>query len=224
MKKIGNWWAPDNTIITANMIEEETFTCLPPLDKAYTYVKRFNLAIDVGTWIGDSTTSISKKFNTVIAFEANKEVYECCSVNLKDRSITNVDLRNIGLSNTAGTKTFYNGKSHFSGWISDKYPDDTVKTVSNILQIETAPLDDFNFIDVDFIKIDVDSHEGFLLQGAQTFLKNNSPVILIENKERIHAERQPENRPNVNELLNSLGYIMVEKVAKADFIYIKQLQ
>jgi len=222
MKKIGNWWAPDNTIITADMIEQETFTCLPILEKAYVYVKRFERAIDVGTWIGDSTTSISKKFNTVVAFEASTEIFKCCEENLKDRGITNVDLRNVGLSNTAGTKTFYNGVSHFSGWISDKYPD-TVKTVSNILKIEAAPLDDFNFIGIDFIKIDVDSHEGFLLQGAQAFLRNNSPVILIENKERIHAERQPEDRPNVNTLLNSLGYIMVEKVAKADFIYIKQL-
>ena len=83
------------------------------------------------------------------------------------------------------------------------------------------PLDKFNFIDIDFIKIDVDSHEGFLLQGATTFFKNNSPVVLIENKQRVHLGRQPQNMPNVNDLLNSLGYTMIEKVAKADFIYIK---
>jgi len=218
MKKIGNWWTPDNKKVT--MIEQETFTCLEPLEKAYAYVKRFNRAIDVGPWIGDSLTSISRKFNTVVAFEASKDVYECCLENLKDRKIVNVDLRNIGLSNTAGTKTFYNNKNHFSGYISDKYPE---KAVKNILQIETASLDDFNFTDIDFIKIDVDSHEGFLLQGAQTFFQNNSPVILIENKERAQVERQPKDMPNVNDLLNSLGYIMVEKVAKADFIYVKEL-
>ena len=220
MQKIGNWWAPDNTIVSSKMIGEETFTCLPPLEKAYAYVKKFDRAIDIGTWIGDSTFSIAKQFNTVIGFEANKDVYECCLENLKDRKVKNVDLRNIGLSNTAGSKTFYNGKSHFSGWISDKQPD-TTEIITNTLTIQTVPLDKFNFIDIDFIKIDVDSHEGFLLQGATTFFKNNSPVVLIENKQRVHLGRQPQNMPNVNDLLNSLGYTMIEKVAKADFIYIK---
>jgi thioredoxin 1 len=32
------------------------------------------------------------------------------------------------------------------------------------------------------LKIDVDSHEGFVLSGAYEFFNKNNPVILIENK------------------------------------------
>ena len=113
----------------------------------------------------------------------------------------------------------FNGKSNFSGWISEKTEYDI--SISNNFLIDTIPLDDLNLTNIDFLKIDVDSHEGFLLDGARNFLTVNSPVILIENKTRIHKERQPLDMPDPVKILESLGYIMVEKVAKADFIYIK---
>lgn len=220
MKKIGNWWCPDSTRIVDTMILEESFACFSALKKAFCYVEKFNNAIDVGTWIGDSTTIISEKFTNVIGFEANDEVFECCQQNLKDRNITNCELFNIGLSNTSGDQYFFNGKSNFSGWISQK--EDYDVTITKKILIKTKTLDELNYGNIDFLKVDVDSHEGFFLEGSRKFLKENNPVILIENKENSQKIRQIDSRPSPVKILNELGYKKVEKAGKADYVFIKK--
>lgn len=223
MKKIGNWWCPEDTKNTRvmTMIVEESFTCKDSLEKAFQYVKHFNKAIDVGTWIGDSTEIIANKFLSVTGFEASNDVFVCCKKNLQEKNIINCDLKNIGLSDFTGEQFFYNGSSNFSGWVSQKESFQEVNITKKIL-VNTATLDDFHFENIDFIKIDVDSHEGFLLTGAKEFLRQNNPVVLIENKVRIHKDRQPSSMPNPVVVLESFGYVMVEKVAKADFVFIKK--
>ena len=74
--------------------------------------------------------------------------------------------------------------------------------------------------DIDFIKIDCYSHEGYLLEGAKKFFENNSPVVLLEAKVRIHKDRQPDDMPDPFELLESYGYELHSRVDKADFLYI----
>lgn len=219
MKKIGNWWCPDNTEIVNDMIANETFTCINSLSRAFKHVRQFNRAIDIGTWIGDSTTIMASRFHSVLGYEVSPDVYECCVRNLADRNVTNVAMHNIGMSNRTGEQNFYNGKCNFSGWISNK-SDFGAVTITQSLVVKTQRLDDLDLVDIDFVKIDVDSHEGFLIDGAREFLTRNSPVILIENKERVHQERQ-DNMPNPAAILESLGYRLVEKVAKADFVFVK---
>jgi FkbM family methyltransferase len=221
MKKIRKWWTPDRRTVNTGMISEERFTCVPSLEKAFKYVKNFNNAIDVGCWIGDSTNIISQAFKTVEGFEANPEVFECCVENLKDRNVLNCKIYNIGLSNQKGKLLFYNGKSHFSGWISGKSTF-LETSITNKIEIDATTLDNLNYHQIDFIKIDIDSHEGFLLDGARNFLKDNSPVILIEIKKTVHQDRQLEDMPDPFKILEELGYIMVEKVAKWDFVFIKE--
>ena len=226
MKKIGKWWCPEDTdIVTSviSMIIKESFTCNDSLEKAFKYVKNFNNAIDVGCWIGDSTKIIAQSFKTVEGFEANPLVFECCVENLKDRNLLNCKIYNIGLSNQKGKLLFYNGKSHFSGWISAKTTF-LETSISNRIEVNAATLDNLNYQQIDFIKIDVDSHEGFLLDGARKFLKDNSPVILIEIKKTIHQDRQIEGMPDCFTILEELGSVMVEKVAKWDYVFIKEEQ
>jgi FkbM family methyltransferase len=221
MQKVGNWFVPDGKIMHGDMILEEKFTCAPSLEKAFKYVTQFNNAIDVGCWIGDSTSQMSDKFKNIQGFEASLEVYQCCLENLKNRNLLNCNIHNIGLSNQNGQVMFYNGKSNFSGWISSKTSFEET-SITNKLIVEGKRLDDFNYQNIDFIKIDVDSHEGFLLDGARKFLKENSPVVLIEIKKTIHKDRQDNNMPDPASILEELGYTMVEKVAKWDYIFIKR--
>jgi len=220
VKKIGNWWIDGKSKIVSNMILTEKFTCLPTLDKVFPYIKKFDSAIDIGTWIGDSTVPISKQFKNVIGFEANPAIFLCCLENLKDRNITNCSVRNIAVSNSVSEKDFFNGKSTFSGWVSERTSFDISTT--NHIKVKTVTLDSLNLKDIDFVKIDVDSHEGYLIEGAQNFLRENSPVILIENKPNSQKARQLADMPDPFEILVSLGYILVEKISKNDFVFIKQ--
>lgn len=214
MKKIKNWWIPDieNDPEVIGRIQNEIWTCRDPLEKCFHYAERFETAIDIGAWIGDSTELISKKFKKVIAFEPNPTVFDCCVKNLKDRNIDNVILHKVAISNKPGKVPFKFPKSTLSAWI------DTLNNQPSDVFVESNTLDSFNLKDIDFIKIDVDSHEGFLLQGATDFFKNNNPLVMIEHKPKV-LKRQTSDMPDALEIMKGLGYRLVEQASAIDYIF-----
>ena len=216
----GNWWTPKGTAgKSGDQIREENFSCIEPIKKAVAYCTKHENAIDVGTWIGDSTVLMAGLFTNVIGFEPHPIVHVCCEKNLQERGIDNVAVYNIALSNENKLIDLHTGKSTFMGWVSDKDEKPKDVAVHNTQKVQSLYLDSYDFEDIDFIKIDVDSHEGYLLQGAQNFFETNSPVVLIEYKQRIILDRQPEDTPDAFELLNSYGYSLKEKVEKADWVF-----
>lgn len=218
MKLIGNWYVPDyeNNLKTLSETNLENWRCKIPLEKSFNYVKNFNLAIDVGTWIGDSTSILCKKFNNVIGFEANPDVFECCKKNLNH--FQNLKIFNFALSNSDDVKTLFLGKSTFSAWINTLSKDQLPNTHVLEKKINSKTLDSFNFKNIDFIKIDIDSHEGYFLQGSENFFKNNSPVILIEYKPKVLA-RQNNSMPDPIKFLNKIGYKIEEQVSNIDYVF-----
>ena len=221
MKKNGNWWCVDSVGLAGDYMRLENFSCIGPINEAVKYCKQFRNAIDAGTWIGDSTVQMAPMFDRVIGFEPHPLVFVCCERNLKDRDITNVEMYNYALSNVNEMKDFYNGKSTFSGWVSDKVEEPKDIVVHAKQKLQTIVLDSYHFEDIDFIKLDCDSHEGYILAGAEQFFKTNSPVVLIENKLRILKDRQPESMPNAIELLESYGYVLQARVEKNDYVFVK---
>ena len=221
MKKNGNWWCVDSVGLAGDFMRLENFSCIQPINEAVKYCKQFRNAIDAGTWIGDSTVQMAPMFDRVIGFEPHPLVFVCCEKNLKDRDITNVEMYNYALSNENKLMNLYNGKSTFSGWVSEKEEVPELVTVHNEQQVQTIVLDSYHFEDIDFIKLDCDSHEGYILAGAEQFFKTNSPVVLIENKLRILTDRQPADMPNAIELLESYGYVLRARVEKNDYVYTK---
>jgi FkbM family methyltransferase len=213
MKLINRWFVPVTEIdsIVLTDVELENWTCSEPINKSLKYVKKFDFAIDVGAWIGDSTSIISSKFKNVVGFEADPETFECCCKNLE--KFNNITLYNIALSNTKDTKTLYRGASSFSSWISTS---DEVLPISQ-KTVQTTTLDHYDFKNVDFIKIDIDSHEGFFLEGSIEFFKNNSPIVLIEYKPRV-LKRQSSEMPDPLEFLLNIGYQIKEQVSTIDFV------
>jgi len=218
IEKLGNWWVPPKQKLVKEMILSEQFQCFPMLEKAFDHVLNFGTAIDIGTWIGDSTLAMSKRFTKVIGFEAHPLVHECCIQNLKDRNITNCQVNLQALSNQLGLMAFYNkGNSTWSGWLSTKETDREHQIIN------TCKLDDMNLTNIDFVKIDVDSHEGYVLEGAREFLKNNSPVIVCEIKSNAQKNRQPLDGPDAFQILKDAGYILIQRINKADYLFAKEI-
>jgi FkbM family methyltransferase len=221
IKKDGNWWNVE--VLSGkvmDMIISDNFQCYASLDQAFEKVLNFDRAIDVGTWIGDSTEYMCRQFAHVIGFEPNPVVYECCIKNLQEKSVENVVVYNKGLSDVTGHKLLFNKSTTFSGWINTVEGNVPEVYQQKSIAVESIRLDDYNFENIDFIKIDVDSHEGYVLDGARKFLENNSPVIMLENKLSIR-DRQHINMPDPVTILNDLGYNCVAKVARHDYIFIK---
>jgi FkbM family methyltransferase len=218
IEKYKEWYIPENDNPGKKLIRDG-FQCIPSLNIAIRHVKKFHKAIDVGAWIGDSTVFLSEKFDQVIAFEANPITFESCIKNIKERKIENVVVNQIGISNQIGQKQLYSRlKSTNSAWLSDAEPPTNIATMQPI-NIQTTTLDELNIPDVDFIKIDVDSHEGFVILGGMNWLSENSPIVMIENK-RVSHNRQSD-MPEPDYLLRKCGYGYYGQIGKADFIYRK---
>jgi FkbM family methyltransferase len=215
------WHVPDeeNEKKITNTVNDGKFSCHRAIAPALQYVKKFNCAIDVGTWIGDSTDVISRLFSKVYGFEASPTVFECTLKNLKNRN--NIILDNIALSDTEGVKELFNRRSSVSGWIN------TLEDVKGIyytkkMLVKCKTIDSYDFLNIDFIKIDIDSHEGYFLKGATKFFQNNNPVVLIEHKPEVLL-RQNSNMPNALELLQSIGYNIVLQPTNIDYVLIRNL-
>ena len=70
------------------------------------------------------------------------------------------------------------------------------------IEVETRRIDDYNFADVGFIKIDVEGHELAVLAGAEKTLARHTPNLLIECNE----EHQPDAVKRLGAWLGAHGY------------------
>ena len=66
-------------------------------------------------------------------------------------------------------------------------------------------LDDFNFQNVDFIKIDCEGYEYFVLRGAEKTLLQNKPCIIVEQKPETGMEKYGIGITDGVKYLESLG-------------------
>jgi hypothetical protein len=96
------------------------------------------------------------------------------------------------------------------------------KKYNNSLNMDKPKANMNNFFDIDFIKIDVDSHEGYVIEGGIEFFKKNSPVIMIESKKVDQQRYQSSSMPDPIDILKKLNYTVVQKIGKADYILTKE--
>lgn len=67
----------------------------------------------------------------------------------------------------------------------------TLRSISDITkkeEIQIMKLDNYDFQDVDYIKIDVQFHELEVIEGSIVTLQNNNPVLCIEAARRNEEE------------------------------------
>jgi FkbM family methyltransferase len=70
------------------------------------------------------------------------------------------------------------------------------------IEVETRRIDNYNFPDVGFIKIDVEGHELAVLAGAKATLARHTPNLLIE----CNDEHQPDAVKRLGAWLDAHGY------------------
>ena len=178
------------------------------LDAAFKYVKKFDVAIDAGANIGLQSVRLAQKFNQVHSFEPTTVNYDCLVNNAKN--FLNIQIYKTGLGEreeSAIIKLPVESKNCGAFSIIDfnntEYP---------VLEeeIKISPLDKFQ-LSPDFIKIDTQGFELFILKGAENTLKNK-PVLLLE------CEKKQEKQLISNYLM-PLGYTVIETVRK-DSIWI----
>jgi len=147
-----------------------------------THVKRDWVCFDVGANVGTYATLLSALAGRVHAFEPT-ETAEMLRANLAHNSCANVDVHQIALGRDAGALE----ESIFRIWGKDPerktYPFATVDQVVAELNLER----------LDLIKIDVDSFDFEVLQGAAQTLKRFNPWIIVELNHALAKRNQTVN-------------------------------
>lgn len=131
-------------------------------------VKSFDGVIDIGANIGNHTFYFHNICNAKVihAFEPIESNADLC---LKNNPSANV--YKVALSNYEGFCTMNNLQPWNSGtsFLSENGGETPVKT-----------LDDYNFENITFIKVDVEGEELKVLEGMQQLLANQKPELLVE--------------------------------------------
>ena len=140
-----------------------------------------NRAIDIGANVGVWSYWLSKYAKQVESFEPNPKIFNV----LKNIKIKNVNSYNIALSNKSGSVDLLvpKGSKGFSNQ-GASLSSIKVQGEHKRISIEAKCLDEYNFLDVDFIKIDVEGHEHEVIEGAQETINKFKPTMVIEMEEK----------------------------------------
>lgn len=148
------------------------------------FIKPGMICIDVGANFGYYTVKMSRKvgeLGSVIAFEPTNNFYDSLVRNLSLNRISNVVLEKFGLSDKSfSSKIKIGTETATIHWVEGS--ESNSSPYDEIIKLDT--LDNYvynhNIEKIDFIKVDIDGHEYFFLQGAKASLLKFRPVILIE--------------------------------------------
>jgi FkbM family methyltransferase len=143
------------------------------LTAALKFVNHKRCALDIGMHVGLWAMHLAKTFDNVIGFEPRAEHIECLHMNMK--GLSNYQVHSCVL-----------GDRH--GWIELGFLDGSTGsthiavTETHGLKYKMHPLDHFKFKVVDFIKIDVEGYEYFVVKGGERTIRTHQPVVILEQK------------------------------------------
>ncbi len=174
-------------------------------------VKEGDICIDCGANLGYHTIGMSMAVGNlgfVYAFEPQRIIYQqlCGNIFINDKK--NIYAYNLGLSNNNISKRMrpinYSGYNINIGSIGIASDSENSKGE----EVSTSRLDDFIFEKVNFIKIDIQGYEEFMLIGADQTLKKFRPFIFIE-LEDLHLVQAGSSSEKVMNHLLQLDYLVL---------------
>jgi len=176
------------------------------------YPDRNNVCIDIGGHVGTTSLPYSRLFKDVYAFEPNPVSYNLFQKNIKLNNNKNIKLYNKGVYNKATECNIVKHGDNSGCYYTKECKQGTISTVK---------LDDLDFDKpVDFIKIDTEGSELFVLEGGYNLLLENKPLLNIETN-GLSDKYFGYNKERIFELLKSLDYIVLNDDGNNPLFYCK---
>ncbi len=147
--------------------------------------------LDCGANMGLATIYFKWKYpqSNIIAFEPDKEIFELLKENIEFNKITGVTLVNAALLDRTGKVEFYSSVE--SSWnsgvgsISSKQEENRKK-----IEVNCVRLSDYVDQNVDFIKMDIEGSEDFVIKDLMISRKFNLiQEFIIEYHHKISSEK-----------------------------------
>ena len=162
------------------------------------------VAFDVGANLGEWTLAMARAAGAggrVFAIEPNPAIASALAQTLDINDLQQVELHRCALSSVSGTADFI-----LSADSSGESRLGTALPGERAVSVRTRTLDSMaeqaGITRLDFIKIDVESHEHFVLEGAAKTLSRFQPGIVIES-----GHESGEDRIAIARLLETAGYV-----------------
>lgn len=175
------------------------------LDIIKPYLKDNKVIVQAGGNCGMQVEKFAQFFETVYTFEPDPINFHCLVNNLP---YTNVIKFQCCLGDQNKLVSMTTLPNETGGFYVNQ----------NSGTIPTIKLDDLALERCDFIQLDVEGYQLFVLKGAINTIKKFKPVICIEHE---WAHRYEVTVNDIISFLTSLGYYRVEKYT-SDYIYVHQ--
>lgn len=177
MKYAHGWWMPVTDLTFSTEIplfgkhrERHVFE-MQHISVMVQGCKRRRRAIDIGGHIGSWSWVLADHFQTVETFEPNPLMQACFRKNVEQPNVT---LHPVALGKDEGRFGFVAGASN-TGISHIAVVGETVTD-----EVDVRRLDSYGFTEVDFIKLDAEGFETFIIAGGADTLVVNRPVIFME--------------------------------------------
>lgn len=204
------FYVPDypDDLIQNHIVDNRMFFDEDSLSYFDKYIKDGSTILDIGGNIGNHSLywGIVRKAQRIIAFEPCRISHDIFKKNIEINSLDKIiTLHNFALGNTETKASLSGGDRTNIGGASIK-PDD-----SGNMEIKTLDTLNLGISHIDFIKIDVEGFESYVLEGAKNIINKYKPTMVIEiyDKERLDK---------IVLLLSNLDYDLIDSLG-ADYIF-----
>jgi FkbM family methyltransferase len=186
------------------------------------YLKQGFVFVDAGANIGTYTVRASPLVGAqgkVIAIEAHPLIYDYLRKNIELNNLKNVVALHLALgSKNSSVEMSYNpsnaGETHVVVG-GEKKTSVRMQTLDDILQ-------NLNVSPVDYLKIDVEGFEFFLLTGAEKTIKNSPRIVVQTELNETHSRRYGRSIVHVIDFLYNLGLSPHEIKGNGDSVLLKK--
>ncbi len=156
-----------------------------PEDESMTYslIQNGETILDIGAHIGWYTVNLAKRFplSKVYSFEPIEFTFNVLKENVEINKLPNVAIFNYGLSSKEKEGFLYYFKSGSAvASLENLLNHSNAQKVKCHFKVLDNEIQRLMLKSVDFLKCDVEGSELFVLQGAETMLKQFKPIILLE--------------------------------------------
>jgi FkbM family methyltransferase len=147
------------------------------------------VVLDIGANIGNHTLAFATVASQVHAFEPIPRIHALLRLNVEQNQLANVALHAVALSDSEGEATIHMVTDGNYGASSFDQRSGVSEAVTVSRRRGDALLAELGVDKVDFIKIDVEAHEVYVLRGLMATLENQRPFITMEWNDPLTIER-----------------------------------
>lgn len=153
-------------------------------DFAQKILPQFRRCVDIGSNNACNAVNYAERFDWVECFEPTELAQELWLNTVRDNAVTNVTLHKEALAERGGKTEILlhernGGHNHLAHYDKNPRSRPEVRT-RKVQEVETRTLDSYQFTDIDFIKIDVEGYEWFVLQGGEQTIMRERPLLQLE--------------------------------------------